>query len=138
MPFNSTALKANNYSILKFFLNNVTTSNIQIISQYLLDVDPNVNLENNHGNVLLNIALKNGYLEIIEDLLKHGADINYKKYNETAKYLINNGGDENPDMIYTVIPLIISSAWKILKDVEKGANINDTDGRSNSVLNTAF
>jgi len=54
MPFNSTALKANNYSIFKFFLNNVTTSNIQSINKKYRLLQ---NITKNNQTLILSILI---------------------------------------------------------------------------------
>jgi ankyrin repeat protein len=81
-------------------------SNIEIIKR-LIDIGVDLNIKNNYGESALSIAMSIGRLDIVELLLKHGAnkndlynddmiiDIVNKNALESLKYLISMGADIN-------------------------------------------
>jgi len=127
------ALKKNNLEMFKSLVNK-----------------DNVNTRDGASNTLLMNAAKNGYSDILNYLLKEGAEINeinsvghtalnlsvYFGQDSTARYLIEKGADVNKtDDRFKLSPLIaaIRSNHLELGEIllKKGANINATDGTNN-------
>jgi len=105
----------------------------------LISKGPDLNAEDDKGQIPLNLAAREGHKEIVELLLEHGADVNvgsvfgkeynnwiaaefamYKNHTEIAQLLISKGSDISP----LFFAIYMEDEIKARSLIEGGADVN--------------